>query len=41
MASLDGKLRDLEAKLPAALSQKLPPEVLAEALGPSKHKAWP
>ena len=34
MASLDRKLRDLEVKLAGALSQKLPPEVLADALGP-------
>jgi hypothetical protein len=32
--ALDGKLRDLEARLAGALSQKFPPEVLAEGLGP-------
>lgn len=34
MASLDRKLRNLEVKLAGALPQKLPPEVLAGALGP-------
>ena len=38
MTSLDGKLRDLEAKLAAALSQKLPPDVLAEALAPASAR---
>jgi len=38
MASLDGRLRDLEAKLAGAFSQKFPPEVLAEALGPVWRK---
>jgi hypothetical protein len=33
MATLEGKLRDLETKLAGALAQKLPPKVLAEALG--------
>lgn len=33
MPSLEGKLRDLEAKLAGALSQKLQPPVLTEALG--------
>jgi hypothetical protein len=33
LASLDGKLRDLEAKMATALASKLPPQVLAEALG--------
>lgn len=33
MSSLNGKLRDLEAKLAAAFSQKYPPDVLTEALG--------
>ena len=37
MASLDGRLRNLEAKLAAALSQKLPPDVLAEALSSAPH----
>lgn len=33
MSSLSGKLRDLEAKLAVALSQRFPPDVLTEALG--------
>ncbi|OAV51609.1 hypothetical protein A6U98_18365 [Rhizobium sp. WYCCWR10014] len=33
LPSLDGKLRDLEAKLGDALAQKLPPGVLEKALG--------
>ncbi len=33
MASLEGKLRALEKDLAAVLSSKLPPELLAEALG--------
>jgi hypothetical protein len=33
MATLDGKLRDLETRLAGALAQKLPPQVLAEAFG--------
>jgi hypothetical protein len=33
MATLDGRLRDLETKLAEALAQKLPPQVLAAALG--------
>jgi hypothetical protein len=33
MPALDGKLRELETTLGNALNQKLPPEVLAEALG--------
>jgi hypothetical protein len=33
MASLDGKLRDLESNLGKMLAQKLPPQVLEEALG--------
>jgi hypothetical protein len=33
MASLDGKLRELESKLAEVLSAKMPPEVLAAALG--------
>ena len=33
MATLDARLRDLETKLAGALAQKLPPQVLAEALG--------
>jgi hypothetical protein len=33
LPSLDGKLRDLEAKMATALATKLPPHVLAEALG--------
>lgn len=38
MASLDGKLRDLETRLAAVLSQKLSAEVLAKALGPGWRK---
>jgi hypothetical protein len=41
MASLDGKLRALEAKLAEALAQKFPPEVLDDALGPDWRKALP
>ncbi len=33
MATLEGKLRDLETTLAGDLAQKLPPQVLAEALG--------
>jgi hypothetical protein len=33
IATLDGTLRDLETKLADALGEKLPPHVLAEALG--------
>lgn len=33
MATLEGKLRDLEAQLEGELAQKLPPQVLSEALG--------
>ncbi len=33
MATLEGKLRDLESKLAATLAQKLPPRLLTEALG--------
>ena len=33
LGSLDGKLRELEAKMATALATKLPPHVLAEALG--------
>jgi hypothetical protein len=32
MGSLDGRLRELEARLATTLSQKLPPELLADAL---------
>lgn len=42
MATLDGKLRDLETKLAGALAQKLPPQVLAEALGqPARQDCAP
>ncbi|MDQ8732260.1 hypothetical protein [Bradyrhizobium sp. LHD-71] len=34
LSTLDEKLRHLEANLLTALSQKLPPQVLVEALGP-------
>jgi hypothetical protein len=33
LPTLEGKFRDLQAKLASALSQKLPPQMLAEALG--------
>lgn len=33
MATLEDKLRELEVKLAGALAQKLPPQVVAEALG--------
>lgn len=33
MATLENKLRDLETKLGSALAEKLPPQVLAKALG--------
>ena len=33
MATLENKLRDLETTLGRALAEKLPPHVLAEALG--------
>lgn len=33
LASLDGRLRDMEAELAPALTAKLPPRVLADALG--------
>jgi len=39
MATLDRKLRDLEAKLAVALSQKFPAGVVADALGPDWRKA--
>jgi hypothetical protein len=38
ISSLDGKLRELEAKLAGALMQKFPAEVLAEALGSDWRK---
>jgi hypothetical protein len=41
IASLDGKLRALEAELAEALAQKLPPEILDDALGPDWRKAPP
>ncbi|UVK38584.1 hypothetical protein LHFGNBLO_005766 [Mesorhizobium sp. AR10] len=41
MPSLGGRLRDLETKLAGALAQKLPPQVLAEALGEPTDTASP
>jgi hypothetical protein len=38
-AQLDGKLRNLEETLAAALSRRFPPKVLADALGPDWRKA--
>jgi hypothetical protein len=38
MATLENKLRDLETTLGSALAEKLPPQVLAEALGNPRTK---